>query len=124
MDKPFYQSDDRIYRQISIDTSTLGDPNPTFIHEFYGVKAHPGVNAEDILDEVRKIEDSVERGDWFDDKRGILTTTLTEYEKLVVAFTYSGFVEVSERYKNLGLKLKRERYSALANDLIRIRDAK
>ena len=123
MYKPFYEIDSLLFCHLSIDTSTLGDVHPSFLRDVYPVKAHLGVNAEDILSEIQEIEDQIERRDGINPETRILTTTLTEYENLVVVLTYLGFVECSnDVYKNL--KLKRERYAGLANELIYFRDHK
>jgi hypothetical protein len=122
MKKQFIKSNAMIVSTNSIDTLTLGNPNPDFYHDMFFVTAHPGVNVEDILKEVQQIEDDMELNIFrlgLGDSQ-ILTTTLTEYPDVVVALTYAGFVNIA-----IGLsttELKRKKYAMLAEDLIRSRD--
>ena len=127
MEKPFILSDALIAQLDSVDTSTLGDEWPTFTRKCYHIKAHVGVNAEDILSEVQEIEDEIERGEGsippVNYSQRILTTTLTEYREAVTALSYKGFHAVAEGFRDMMEgSLRRERYEALAADIIRNRD--
>ena len=119
--KPFVASNTLLCDWDMVDTQTLGDENQTITRKILIVKAHPGVNAEDILSEVQDIEDSIERGDFLNPlSKRILTTTLSESEEAVIAMTYNGFVEFSKDFTHF--LLKRERYAAAAKELIETRD--
>jgi hypothetical protein len=104
------------------DTNTLGEMYPSFNRTCHIVAAHPGVNAQDILNECQEIEDKIERGDinltnshTLPSNTPILTTTLTECADCVVVLTYVGFRKIADQFKHL--KLRRERNAHLANEL-------
>ena len=118
MEKLFFKSDALIFAKDTILLETMSDPHPSLNRVCIFVKAHPGVNAEDILSEVQEIEDNIERGMYKNPKDTILTTTLTECPDLVVALTYGGFESLAYNHKGL----RRERFAAMAKELVDIRD--
>ena len=118
MEKLFFKTNALIFIKEIVLSETIDDQNPSFISKCVFVKAHPGVNFEDILSEVQEIEDNIERGMYKDPKGAILTTTLTEYPDSVVALTYGGFDSLSYNHKGL----RRERFAAMAKELVDIRD--
>jgi len=121
VEKLFSTSDTLIFSKKTVDTSTLGDENPTFTITVLFVHAHIGVNVEDILSEVQDIEDKIEMGCLTTEPDNtILTTTISEYPDMVIALTYKTFSYLAiENYKEL---LLRNRYKAFAEELIRLRD--
>jgi hypothetical protein len=126
MEKLYFTSDALIYEFNTCKIETLGDEFPSFMRRIAVVMAHPGVNAQDILNEVQKIEDDIELGN-LHPTIGVhktLTTTLSEYPHFVLALTYQGFVRIADGLKNDGVPtLRRERFKILANALIRNRDS-
>lgn len=122
MEKMLIRSNSLLAEYDTIATSTLDSPTPTVTRNARPIKAHPGVNTQDILDEIQEIEDNIERG-WFSaSSNPILTTTLFEYVDVVVALTYNGFTKLSEALRTEDLR--RNRYKVLAQELIATRDDK
>ncbi len=118
MNKTFFASDNLLVPINEVDPRTLGDQFPNFYRNYILVKAHPGVNAEDIVSEVRDIEDS---NDIIISERP-LTTTLTETGDYVVALTYKGFIELVNKIE--GKARRSEQYQAVADELIYWRNNK
>lgn len=123
MEKLFSASDALVFLRDTVDTSTLGDKAPSFTRTALIVHAHPGVNVEDILSEVQDIEDKIEMELLTTGPDStILTTTLSEYDDMVIALTYKAFSYLALAIvNNKGLLLK-NRYKAFAEELVHLRD--
>lgn len=121
MKKLFYTTDALIFTYNTVDTNTLNDYHQDFYREIVLIKAYPHATEQKILDEVQEIEDKIERGEFMGLFKPILSYTLNEHEKFVIALTYEGFTKIVDLLL-VPDSLKRERYAYLAKQLIDLRD--
>jgi hypothetical protein len=123
--KRFHKSHALVFQFNQIETETLKQNFPYLHRDLVLVGAAPGVTAEDIVAEVVRIEEDLERGGYLrplDAIENPLFTTATETDEFIVVLIYKAFVKVATSPDIWKGKTRRERYLALAGDLIRTRD--